>query len=160
MNTQSHCPVCCMDIENDSISFNYQGMKFAFCSEQCQERFIANPHVYIGQRGMPSAKQRGEHIIKRRVLKLDKPVPDDIAQTISQVLHTMMGIKAIKIEGTRIDISYDLLEASAQQIEDRIEQMGEQLTGKWAEHLKRAFIHYLEETELDNLEHDIDSHHH
>lgn len=36
-------------------------------------------------------------------------------------------------------------------IEKTIERIGENLTASWGEKLKRAFIHYFEETELDSL---------
>jgi len=149
---QTHCPVCLMETDDTSLSYDYQDIKFTFCSEQCQERFIANPNLYVGQVGKPAAKHYMKNIIKQRTLHLDKTIPDDIAKVISQTLMTMMGIKNIEIKGNKIDITYDLLEATTKQIENRIEQMGQHLSSNWGGHLKRHFIHYSEETELDNLE--------
>jgi len=158
-----HCPVCYMDIKENNITSEFQKMQFFFCSKQCQDRFLANPHLYIGHRGRSSAKQRGEHIIKQRIIKLEQSVPDDIAKIISNGLNDMMGIKQVSIKGERISICYDLLEATAKQIENKIELLGEHLKDNWVEHLKLAFIHYTEETEIDNLEQDTCSphdHHH
>ncbi len=155
-------PVCKMQVEIGQLSFSYQSIKYSFCSQQCQDRFSANPHLYIGQPGKPSPKQHGKSIIKRRVLKLDEVVPDDIAKKINSELRKMMGIKEVTIDRNIIRITYDLLEATTAQIEATIEASGEKMTADWGGKLKRAFIHYLEESELDNLELQSSSysHHH
>lgn len=160
---ETHCPVCYMDIKEYNITYEYQEVSFFFCSEQCQERFTTNPHLYIGHSGRAAAKQRGECIIKKRIIKLEQPVPDEIAKLISNDLCDMMGIKDVSIDGVNISINYDLLEVTAKQIENKIETMGEHIKDNWVEHLKLAFIHYIEETEIDNLEQDTCSphdHHH
>lgn len=153
-------PVCLMDVEEGSFVFGYQNMSFSFCSRQCRERFKKNPHLYIGTAGRPSPKQHGDNIIKRRSIRLDEPVSDETAKLISSALNDMMGIKNITIKGNTIYITYDLLEATEEQIEKTILQTGETLGTKLSEMLKRAFIHYLEDTELDNLEEDGSSHGH
>lgn len=145
-------PVCKMEVNAGSYAFAYQGLEYSFCSQQCQDRFVANPYVYIGQPGKPSPKQHGKSIIKRRLLKLDMPIPDDIALKIDTALKNMMGIKEVTIDKNIVCITYDLLEATTEQIETTIEGVGEKLTTSWGEKLKRAFIHYLEEAELDTLE--------
>ncbi len=147
-----HCPVCMMDTDEASLSYKYQEMTFTFCSEQCKERFIANPNLYVGRVGKPAARHSIKSIIKERVLNLDKMIPEDVAKTIHQELMAMMGIKAIHIKENKVYIIYDLLEATTRQIENCIEQMGQHLSGNWVVRLKRAFIHYSEETQLDNLE--------
>ena len=157
------CPVCKMNVNDFNIAYVYQDVDFFFCSEQCQDRFVSNPHLYIGYWGRSAAKQRGEYIIKKRIIKLEQPVPDDIAKLISRSLYDMMGIKDVSINGVNISISYDLLEVTAKQIENKIGQMGEHIKDNWVEHLKLAFVHYTEETEIDNLEQDTYSphdHHH
>ncbi len=147
-----HCPVCMMDTNEASIADTYADMTFTFCSEQCKERFIANPSLYVSQAGKTAVKHYIKNIIKQRTLDLEETIPADIANTISQSLMTMMGINEVQIKGNKINITYNLLEATTQQIEAHIEQMGQQLSRSWIDRLKRAFIHYKEETELDNLE--------
>jgi len=72
----------------------------------------------------------------------------------------MMGIKEVTIDKNIIRITYDLLEVTTTQIETTIQRAGEKLTASWGAKLKRAFIHYFEETELDNLEYQQSNHTH
>lgn len=152
MVNQSHCPVCKMLTDEMSLGYEYQKVHFSFCSEQCRQRFIANPNLYFGQPGKPSVGYQNKSIIKQRVLYLDKVIPDDVVNTISESLMTMMGIKDVQVTGNKINISYDLLEATIEQIEAHIEQMGQHISNNWLNRLRNAFIQYSEETELDNLE--------
>ena len=71
-----------------------------------------------------------------------------------------MGIKNIHVEANCVYITYDLLQATVEQIEATTENTGEKLGSGLAEKLKRAFIHYLEDTELDNLEKPGQEHRH
>jgi len=64
----------------------------------------------------------------------------------------MMGILEVTIDKNIVRITYDLLEVTEEQIEATIVAIGENLTSSWGNKIKRAFIHYLEESELDNLE--------
>lgn len=159
-NANFRCPVCHMDVDSADISCDYLDMFFVFCARQCQERFISNPHLYIGQRGIPAPKQRGEKVFKRRTLKLAETIPQDFADAIIASLDKMMGIMHVKIEVDTIEITYDLLEATLQQIEKKLEETGYKLASGWGKSLKWAFVHYLEETELDNLEHGSGPHCH
>ena len=145
-------PVCRMEVEVGQLAFSYMGIEYSFCSQQCQDRFSANPHLYIGLPGKSSLKQNGKNIIRRRVLKLDVSIPDDVATKIDSALKKMMGIKEVTIDKNIVRITYDLLEATVEQIETTIEGTGEKLATGWGEKFKRAFIHYLEETELDTME--------
>jgi YHS domain-containing protein len=145
-------PVCEMEVDPDAYVYEYIECQYAFCSQQCHDRFVANPHLYIGHPGKPSPKQHGARIIKCRVLKLDTIIPDDIALKIDIALKKMMGIKEVTIDKCIVRITYDLLEATTKQIEKTIEHADKTLTVNWAEKLKRAFIHYFVETELDSLE--------
>ena len=145
-------PVCHMDVKINSYVHKYLGSTYSFCSQQCHDRFVANPHLYIGHPGKPSPKQHGNKIIKRRILKLEKPIPEKIKIKIKTSLNSMMGIKDITIDKNIIRITYDLLEATAEQIEQTIDNNSNNLTVSWIEKLKRAFIHYFEETEIDTLE--------
>ncbi len=149
-----------MNVESDTLTHFFAGMQFVFCSEQCKDRFVAKPHLYIGKPGNPSPKQQGRRVIKRRVFKLEHTIPEDIKQGIIQSLDEMMGVKQVDIEGVKIEITYDLLEATAQQIETTLETTGNLLATGWGEKLKRGFIHYLEETEIDSLEHSGGGHCH
>ncbi len=145
-------PVCIMDVEDGQLAFSYMGIEYSFCSQQCQDRFSANPHLYVGRPGKHSPKQHGKSIIKRRLLKLNEIVPDDIAKKMNNELQKMMGIKEVTIDKNIVRITYDLLEATIEQIETTIEGTGEKLAIGWGEKFKRAFIHYLEENELDIME--------
>ncbi len=147
-----HCPVCMMETDEASISDTYADIKFTFCSVQCKERFTANPNLYVSQAGKTAVKHYIKSITKQRTLALEETIPDDIANIISQSLMTMMGINKVQVKGNKITITYNLLEATTEQIEEHIEQMGQYLSRNWIDRLKRAFIHYSEETELDNLE--------
>ncbi len=147
-----HCPVCMMETDDSHISYMYADMQFTFCSQQCKERFTANPNLYVNQAGKTAVKHYIKNITKLRTLELEEIIPDDIANAISQSLMTMMGINKVQVKGKKITITYNLLEATTEQIEEHIEQMGQSLSRNWIDRLKRAFIHYSEETELDNLE--------
>jgi len=151
-------PVCHMDVSDNDIHERYQGSHFYFCSEQCRERFVTNPHLYVGKAGIPSAKQQGMHVLKQRVIRLESPANEEIQRQLIEVLQAMMGVKEVDVEGDLVRIRYDLLEATAVQIEKSIDQSGAQLGKAWKDKLKSAFVHYLEETELDNLEHQHESH--
>lgn len=149
-----------MYVQNVTLSHSYAGMQFAFCSKQCKERFIGNPRLYIGKPGSPSPKQQGKQVIKRRVLKLSQTLPEDVKQNVTEALNNMMGIRQVSIEGDRIEINYDLLEVTVQQIETTLEAAGNGLSTDWGKMLKMAFIHYLEETENSSLEHSGGGHCH
>lgn len=151
-------PVCLMEVKQGSLEYKHKGLSYSFCSQQCQDRFNTNPHLYIGQPGKPAPKQLGKSLIRKRVLELDMPIPVQIEHLVKEILGEMMGIKIITIESNTIQITYDLLEVTIQQIETTLEKSGEKLSTAWAVRLKRAFIHYLEDTELDNLEHQYDTH--
>lgn len=153
-------PVCHMNVETGKLEFEYQGMLFSFCSQQCRDRFEKNPHLYIGTAGKPAPKQQGKNIVKQRRIKLDKTVSEETAKNINFALRKMMGIKDVTINDDTIYITYDLLEATEHQIEESIRQSGELLGTQLSELLKRAFINYLEEAELDNLERQGSTHGH
>jgi len=151
-NQKQRCPVCHMIINKDSFALEYLACVYAFCSQQCRERFEANPHLYIGMPGHPSPKQQGHELIKKRSLKLNQPLTENQSRVITSDLENMMGIKEVHIESDSLYITYDLMQATVEQIEAAIEKTGEKLVSGLGEKLKRAFIYFLEETELDNLE--------
>ena len=58
--------VCEMMVDPGSYPAHYQGCDYAFCSEQCLERFEAHPHLYVGTPGQPAPKQQGLVVLKQR----------------------------------------------------------------------------------------------
>lgn len=144
-------PVCGMMVDADENAIEYQQMHFAFCSLQCKERFLQNPHLYIGQSGHKAPKQEGKALYKQRRLKLDRPMPSATAENVIDAVRAMMGIERIEIDGDVVRITYDLLQATEAQIESEIARAGAVLGSVWSERLRRAFVHYLEETEIENL---------
>jgi YHS domain-containing protein len=153
-------PVCEMWVAPEQNAVNYQGMHFAFCSQQCKERFLAHPHLYIGFPGEPAPKQSGQAVLKRRRLHLGEPLSDADAQQLTERLRAMMGVYAVEIRAEELTITYDLLQETAEQIETVLQQAGARLGTGWAERLRRAFVHYLEETEVESLEVRPDPHAH
>lgn len=146
------CPVCHMQVQPDHLPLVYRGMHFAFCSEQCRERFQANPHLYIGVPGEQAPKQQGEQVLKQRCFELEEALTAEQASLLTNAIGTMMGIRKIEVDGRVVRITYDLLEATAEQIEHTIIDAGARLGGTWKERLKRALRHYTEACESANLE--------
>ena len=64
----------------------------------------------------------------------------------------MMGIQSVLVDGDCVVIGYDLLQATVEQIETRLEEIGVQLGEGLAERLRRAFMHYEEDCAISNLE--------
>ena len=153
-------PVCGMLVDYHQNAIEYLKMHFAFCSQQCKARFQANPHLYIGYPGRKAPKQEGLEEIKCRRIHLDHPLSPAGVALISCELQAMMGIKVVRVSETVIEIAYDLLQASLQQIEDRLIQIGIKLGSGWEERLRRALIHESEELQIDSLEvSPLDGHH-
>jgi len=144
--------VCGMMINSDTISLDYQGCHFAFCSKQCLQRFKSNPHLYIGYPGHEAPKHAGVEVLKKRTLKLAEALPSDIADQLVACIRTMMGIKAVSIDGEDMFIVYDLLQATEAQIEQALSDAGIILGEDLMEKIRRAFVHYMEETECESLE--------
>ena len=144
--------VCGMEVSPRQYETHYLQMQFAFCSEQCRDRFVANPHLYIGRPGHPAPRQQGEVVIKKRRMRLAAPLSRDEGALLIQALQAMMGVKSVVIEKDKLDITYDLLQATTEQIEAQMIDIGVRLGEGWAERLRRAFLHYEEECEIGNLE--------
>lgn len=154
MSMRERCPVCGMQVGADAPSLEYLGMRFAFCSAQCEERFRSNPHLYVGGPGIKAPVQEGQVSRKRRRLRTAQPLSAAQGERIQAALLEMMGMEAVRVrpeEGT-VEITYDLLQCTEAQIERTLEEIGIRLGGGWGEALRRAFVHYLEETELDSRE--------
>ena len=144
-------PVCLMEVDPDQHAIEYEGMHFAFCSRQCQERFMANPHAYIGVPGAKAPKQQGRQIVKRRRLRLAEPLPEPMEREITDRLTAMMGMKTVWFRQCAVSITYDLLQVTMSQIEAVLQDAGARLSQAWVQKARRACIHYFEETEAENL---------
>ena len=144
--------VCGMELNLNDISLDYQGSHYAFCSEQCLERFKLNPHLYIGYPGSEAPKHAGVKVLKKRTLKISEPLPPEVVDQFIEYIESMMGIYSIEINVTRITIVYDLLQATESQIEAKITDAGVVLGDDLMEKIRRAFVHYMEETEVESLE--------
>lgn len=145
-------PVCGMEVEPHQNEIVYLQMHFAFCSLQCKERFLAHPHAYIGYPGHQAPKQEGREILKRRRLHLAVPLSPPEVKVLIEELKTMMGVRDVTVAGDAMEITYDLMQATVEQIEEKMAEVGVRLGEGWASRLRRAFVHYEEECELGNLE--------
>lgn len=83
---------------------------------------------------------------------LSTPLDAMQAAQVTRALFEMMGIHEVSIEGDKIEIQYDLMQVTAEQIADKLGLIGAGLGGGWKDHLKLAFINYLEECEVGSLE--------
>lgn len=152
MDTHGKDPVCGMQARSGRHTLEYLGIHYSFCSAQCLERFRASPHLYVGVPGEKAPKQSGMEVVKKRRLRLDHPLSAADQQKIGAALHEMMGIRAVDFSGDAVEITYDLLLATARQIEEKLEAVGMHLGPGWADQLRRAFVNYEEECEIDSLE--------
>jgi len=152
MSTTVKDPVCGMDVDPAQFETEYEGLHYAFCSEQCRQRFLANPHLYVGVPGERAARQKGVEVFKRRRFQLDTPLAAQDAAILTEALGAMMGVKAVEIEDDTVTLTYDLIQATADQLEAKMAEVGTKLGAGWAERLRRGFVHYMEECEVGNLE--------
>ena len=144
--------VCGMMVEPDRFHFRYQGRDYAFCSAQCTERFEANPHLYVGTPGHPAPKKQGLVVLKQRRFVVDGVLDEAQAKHLQAQINAMMGIESLQVNGAEVVVTYDLLQATASQIEAALEKAGAHLGNGWGETLRRGFIHYTEECEIGNLQ--------
>lgn len=151
MNKHVKDPVCGMEVDPHDNALVYLQMHFAFCSQQCRERFLANPHLYVGSPGHPSPKQEGMEIVKTRRLRVATPLSSDNAARLVEALRAMMGIRAAHAEGDRVEITYDLLQTTHEQIEAKIAEAGVRLGKGWADQLRHAFVNFEEEFQVGSL---------
>jgi YHS domain-containing protein len=145
-------PVCGMQIEPHMHAIEWQQSHYAFCSDQCRDRFLANPHLYIGFPGQKAPKQEGLEVLKKRRLHVAQFLSPSQSDRLIGALQAMMGIKSVAVDGDKIEITYDLLQVTAEQIETKIAEIGLLLGEGWTEQLRRAFVHFEEELEAGNLE--------
>lgn len=145
-------PVCGMMVDPGSLEIEYQQMRFAFCSAQCRERFCANPGLYIGAPGVKAPRQERRVVPKTRRLHLDAPLPAPLKTRLEKALRAMMGMEAVHIDDDVLEVRYDLLQATARQIEEVITHTGAELGAGWIERIHRGFVHFIEEEQLASME--------
>ncbi|KAF0191471.1 MAG: YHS domain-containing protein [Gammaproteobacteria bacterium] len=151
-HNQPRCPVCDMEVTHEHYTTVYQQMNFVFCSAQCRDNFTAHPHLYIGMHGQKAPRQEGEEAIKRRRIHLARS-PDAAEETgLRDALSRLMGIKDVVFERDCIAIFYDLLQVTEAQIETALVDAGARLGSGWSERLRRGWVHYAEETQLESME--------
>lgn len=147
MNAMVKDPVCGMEVAPTQFETKFEGFHYTFCSEQCRQRFAANLHFYIGVPGGKAPKQKGEKLLKHRRFQLDTPLASQSAVILIEELGAMMGVKAVAImDANTVIITYDLIQATATQLEAKVVEVGVKLGEGWAERLRRGFIHYMEVT--------------
>ena len=66
--------------------------------------------------------------------------------------YTMRGVKKVTVAGDGLEITYDLLQATAKQIEFVIVTFGARLGEGWGDRLRRAWVHFEEETVIGGME--------
>lgn len=145
-------PVCEMMVDPRANYAEYRGVGYAFCSQQCRERFTAGPGLYVGRRGLPAPKQRGVAVIKRRRMVLGSPLTPARFAELTGVLQSMMGITALRpvdyadermcdalrpeggtpmtIGVEALEVTYDLLQVTAEQIERELSELDVALSDK------------------------------
>jgi YHS domain-containing protein len=137
-----------MDASDSNICADHLGVEYRFCMAQCRENFLARPLLYLGKQ---SPIKAGRQVIKRRRFTLDCPVVGLQRDALLMELNKLMSVRNIRVEGDRLSIDYNLLEVTVGQIEATLVRAGALMGSGWSERLKRGWIHYTEETELDNL---------
>ncbi len=142
------CPVCGMDAGGSTICAEHLSIEYHFCTAQCRENFLARPKLYTAGQ---SAGGSGRKVVKRRSFTLDSPVDLVHREHLIGVLELLMGIQHVNIDQRKISIDYNLIEITASQIEQALENAGATLGSGWSERLKRGWVHYTEENELDHL---------
>jgi len=146
-------PVCGMAIAGVApISHAFHGEEYTFCSDQCREAFMAHPHVYVGQLGQKAPKALGVEVLKKRKVGPDHESTPEEARAIEQGLAAVMGLKSVAVRGPRIQLTYDLLQATAMQIEAAINVAGGRLSQGTIARLRRTWMSFGEDNELSNLE--------
>ncbi|HEY3328020.1 MAG TPA: YHS domain-containing protein [Novimethylophilus sp.] len=145
-------PVCRMQVPAASFAAEHAGIIYAFCSVQCRDRFLANPHLYIGFPGRKAPAQEGLKIVKCRRIRFAYPLDTTQAKRVQDALTGKMGVQDVHIEDDKMDIQYDLIQVTEEQLENELTSVGIALGQGWAHRLKYAFIHFEEEFEIGNLE--------
>ena len=148
-------PVCGMSVHSDTHTHTYGNIHYAFCSDQCVQRFKENPRLYIGVAGKLSVKQQGLSVDKQRLIQLEK-IPSAIqSDLIIEKISSLMGVHRVTIEGNKLTVEYDLLQATNAQIEAVIKSLGVALGKSWAQKIRRTMVDILEENQCSALESNV-----
>ncbi len=91
-------------------------------------------------------------LLGRSFLRLAEPLPQGLDNQFIEYIKAMMGIHNIVIDGNCIDITYDLLQVTESQIEKNITDANIVLGDDVMEKIRRAFVHFTEEIEVESLE--------
>jgi YHS domain-containing protein len=145
-------PVCGMQVDKHQYAIQYLEIPYAFCSRQCLERFQAHPHLYVGQPGVKAPRQEDRQVLKKRSLRLSHALARQQAVALAETLTTLPGMRQVRAEGEQLYLIYDLLQSTAEQIEEKLAEVGLGLGQGWADRLRLAFVHYEEELETSALE--------
>lgn len=140
------CPVCAMQVEKGSYSEIHTGIQYLFCSSQCLDNFRAHPLLYTGK----NAVHQQTRLMQRR-FKLEKPLDGAQLSIVCEELSAMMGIEQVEITRNKINLTYDLFQCTARQVEECLEHTGVHLGQGWSAKFKRGWMKYTEENELDHL---------
>ena len=165
-------PVCAMMVDEGALQVLHRGVGYAFCSQQCRERFVSAPGLYVGRK-LLAPKQKGMEMIKCRRMVLGVPLTHAQFVELNDALLSMMGVTAVRsaepmadsgldLRRTKsesrmagrieaLEITYDLLQATALQLERKIVERSATLSNGWGQKLQRDCIHYLEQCELEDL---------
>lgn len=146
MKTNDKCPVCGMEVSDTGLELEHHGLHYGFCSVQCRDNFAANPGLYIGLN-----RQQGRELLRRRKFLLETPLSNEEAEGVKQALFELMGIAEVCIDGKRVEVCYDLMQARSAQVEQAVTDAGARLGSGWAERFKRGWRNYTEENELAQL---------
>ena len=135
-------PVCGMEVAaaDISVSVQWRGVIYRFCSEQCRERFVATPALYATTTPGP--------ILKKRRLRFVASGSDALRQGCG-ILLGMMGICSAIPDGDEIAVEYDLRQVTLEQLERACAGSGLVLRSGlhgW----RRALWRFQEENEIAN----------
>jgi len=150
MNALTKDPVCGMEVKPHQNEIVYLGVRYAFCSELCQKQFLKDPHLYIAPLVREVHEQQGMAVVKSRRMHLDSSLSPEQAQSLVLALQQIRGVTQVAAQAKRLEISYDSLQTTAEQIESKLTEVGNRIGGGWAELLRQAFIHYEEECQIGN----------
>jgi len=166
--------VCDMMVAEGENQYVYHDVAYAFCSQQCRERFIAAPRLYVRRRRLLEPAPKRLKVIKHNRIILGRPLEHTEFCALKDALQSMMGVLEVSPDGlmnekpsdlTRykdgnlmrvpidaLAITYDLLQATAEQLERKCVEFNASPRNDWGDKLLRNYIHYLERCDLQDLE--------
>ena len=100
-------PVCAMMVDEGALQVLHRGVGYAFCSQQCRERFVSAPGLYVGRK-LLAPKQKGMEMIKCRRMVLGVPLTQAQFVELNDALLSMMGVTAVRSAEPMADSGLDL----------------------------------------------------